>query len=92
MPGITVPAAVAATPGAATSGPAGHTLHVDWTRCVGHGVCAAALGERVGLDRWGYPTVATAGVDVPTSLLRAARLAVNSCPAAALRLQRAERR
>jgi ferredoxin len=72
-------------------GPVAHTLHVDWTRCAGHGVCAAALGERVGLDRWGYPTVATPGVDVPAALLGAARLAVTSCPAAALRLQRAER-
>lgn len=76
------------------AGPGGspaHALTVDWTRCAGHGVCAAAVGERVGLDRWGYPTVANGGVDVPDGLLGAARMAVRSCPAAALRLQRADR-
>lgn len=64
-----------------------HLLTVDWTRCAGHGVCAAALGERVGLDQWGYPTVGTGGTRVPPELLRAARMAVTTCPAAALRLQ-----
>jgi ferredoxin len=77
--------------GVGTPGPTDHALSVDWTRCVGHGVCAAALGERVGLDRWGYPTVPTRGVEVPDGLLGAARMAVTSCPAAALRLQPAER-
>lgn len=66
-------------------------LVVDWQRCAGHGVCAAALGERVDLDRWGYPTgVSTRGIAVPRELERAARLAVVSCPAAALRLRRAD--
>lgn len=70
---------------------AGQILVVDWERCAGHGVCAAALGERVDLDRWGYPTgVSTRGVAVPSDLERAARLAVVSCPAAALRLRRAD--
>jgi ferredoxin len=69
---------------------AGHepVLVVDWSRCAGHGVCAAALGERIGLDRWGYPTgVSTAGVPVGAHLRDAARLAVAACPAAALRLR-----
>lgn len=62
-------------------------LIVDWQRCAGHGVCAAALGERVDLDRWGYPTgVTTRGVPIARDLEAAARLAVVSCPAAALRL------
>lgn len=62
-------------------------LVVDWERCAGHGVCAAALGERVDLDRWGYPTgVSTSGVPIGRDLEAAARLAVVSCPAAALRL------
>ena len=64
-----------------------HLLTVDWTRCAGHGVCAAALGERVGLDQWGYPTVGTGGTQVPPELLHAAKMAVTTCPAAALRLQ-----
>lgn len=69
--------------------PARKVLVLDWQRCVGHGVCAAALGEQVDLDRWGYPTgVGTRGVAVPRGLERAARLAVASCPAAALRLRR----
>lgn len=68
-----------------------NVLVLEWQRCVGHGVCAAALGERVDLDRWGYPTgVSTRGVAVPRDLERAARLAVVSCPAAALRLRRAD--
>lgn len=66
-------------------------LVVDWSRCAGHGVCAAALGERIDLDRWGYPTgVTTRGVPVPGRMRDAARLAVASCPAAALRLRRAD--
>ncbi len=66
-------------------------LTVDWVRCGGHGVCAAALGERIGLDPWGYPVgVTTRGAVIPSGQVRAARLAVASCPAAALRLQRLE--
>jgi ferredoxin len=65
----------------------GHTLTVDWSRCAAHGVCAAALGEKIGLDHWGFPTgVTTGGIEVPEGLADAARLAVVSCPAAALRL------
>ncbi|HEX6887613.1 MAG TPA: ferredoxin [Candidatus Nanopelagicales bacterium] len=64
-------------------------LVVDWERCAGHGVCVAALGERLDLDRWGYPRgVSSRGVAVPAELSGAARLAVRSCPAAALRLVR----
>lgn len=69
-----------------------HVLSVDWTRCTGQGVCAAALAERIDLDTWGYPTgVSTRGQAIPDSLVMAARLAVSSCPAAALRLTRADR-
>jgi len=72
--------------------PPGHILTVDWTRCVGHGVCAAAIGERIDLDTWGYPIgVTTRGEGIPDSLVRAARLAVSTCPAAALRLTRVDR-
>lgn len=70
----------------------GHVLTLDWQRCVGHGVCAAALGERITLDTWGYPIgVTTRGEAIPDSLVGAARLAVATCPAAALRLQRSDR-
>jgi len=66
-----------------------HLLTVDWARCTGQGVCAAALGERIDLDTWGYPTgVTTRGQPIPAGLVGAARLAVASCPAAALRLTR----
>jgi ferredoxin len=76
----------------AAAGTSRRVLVVDWERCAGHGVCAAALGERVDLDRWGYPTgVTTGGVPIAGGLERAARLAVASCPAAALRLRRADR-
>ena len=78
-----------------TTGRAGagnRVLAVDWERCVGHGVCAAALGERIDLDGWGYPIgVTTRGAAIPDSLVRAAKLAVATCPAAALRLERATR-
>lgn len=69
-----------------------HVLSVDWARCTGQGVCAAALGERIDLDRWGYPLgVTTRGQAIPEHLVGAARLAVSSCPVAALRLTREER-
>ena len=69
-----------------------HVLAVDWERCAGHGVCAAALGERIDLDSWGYPIgVTTRGEAIPDSLVRAAKLAVAMCPAAALRLERRTR-
>jgi len=68
---------------------AGHVLSLDWERCAGHGVCAAAIGERIDLDSWGYPIgVSHRGEDIPDSLVRAATLAVAMCPAAALRLER----
>jgi ferredoxin len=67
-------------------------LSVDWERCAGHGVCAAAIGERIDLDSWGYPIgVTTRGEVIPDSLVGAARLAVAMCPAAALRLARRTR-
>lgn len=70
-------------------GRSSHVLVVDWERCAGHGVCAAAIGERIDLDSWGYPIgVSTRGEAIPDTLVRAAQLAVSTCPAAALRLQR----
>lgn len=80
------------TTSAGRAGPGSRILSVDWGRCVGHGVCAAALGELIDLDSWGYPMgVTSRGEEVPDSLARAASLAVAVCPAAALRLERRAR-
>ncbi len=64
-------------------------VHVDWTRCDGHGSCAELLPELLDSDEWGYPLVITGDRDpeVPRSLLPHARRAVRSCPVQALRLQ-----
>ena len=32
-------------------------VHVDWTRCDGHGACAELLPELLETDEWGYPLV-----------------------------------
>lgn len=60
---------------------------VDWARCAGHGVCAAALSEIISRDPWGFPVVAGQGA-VPDDLRAAARTAAATCPAVALRLRR----
>jgi ferredoxin len=60
-------------------------IEIDWRRCRGHGVCAAAVPELINLDEWGFPVVTNA--DAPEELRRAARLAQATCPAAALRLR-----
>ncbi len=63
------------------------TLTIDWTRCRGHGVCLAAFGERLHPDQWGYPQgVTTRGLVLDDGELSAARTAVATCPAAALRV------
>lgn len=59
-------------------------LEIDWTRCDGHGLCAALLPGIVHLDEWGFPLLhapAPAGADE-----RDLRRAVAACPALALRL------
>ncbi|MFN8124934.1 MAG: ferredoxin [Candidatus Nanopelagicales bacterium] len=64
------------------------TLTIDWTRCQGHGVCLAAFPERLDGDRWGYPQgVDTRGSELAPDEISAARTAVATCPAAALRLR-----
>jgi ferredoxin len=57
-------------------------LGIDWTRCDGHGLCAALLPEAIELDEFGYPIIH--GERVPSGL--ATRRAVAGCPALALRL------
>lgn len=62
-------------------------MSLDWSRCQGHRVCVAAFRERLRPDRWGYPDgIPTSGTSLTGSELDAARLAVATCPTAALRL------
>ena len=64
-------------------------LHVDWTRCDGHGSCAELLPELLATDRWGYPLSRTGESDpvVPRALDDLAARAVKACPLQALRLR-----
>ena len=66
------------------------TLRIDWTRCDGHGLCAALLPEHIGRDEWGFPVLPE------PSVMNSARVdpdllteVVHACPALALRLERA---
>ncbi len=66
-------------------------LHIDWTRCDGHGSCAELLPELLTTDEWGFP-VSTSGEKeptVPASLTGYAERAVKVCPLHALTLVRA---
>jgi ferredoxin len=69
----------------------GRTLHVDWTACNGHGLCAELLPELLERDDWGYPIsragTATRNIQVPEPLTQHARRAVAACPRLALRLR-----
>lgn len=64
-------------------------LHVDWTRCDGHGSCAELLPELLVADEWGFPFSRTGEPDptVPRSLDDLARRAVKACPLQALSLR-----
>jgi len=62
-------------------------LRVDPIACTGHGICAELLPEVVRLDDWGYPINGDAAIT--RMLLDDAKRTVTSCPALALRLQRA---
>ncbi len=59
-------------------------LVVDPIACVGHGLCAELVPERISLDEWGYPLVD--GKPVPEHLLEHARRAADMCPTLALLL------
>ena len=63
-------------------------VHVDWTRCDGHGACAELLPELLTTDEWGFPlaTGSQRDPEVPQPLERHARRAVKACPLQALRL------
>ena len=59
---------------------------VDPIACVGHGLCAELLPERIRLDDWGYPIVD--GEPVPPELVSLARKAADACPTLALKLEK----
>jgi ferredoxin len=63
-------------------------LHVDWTRCDGHGLCADLVPEVLARDEWGYPISrrSDGALDVPRSLRQHAEKAVELCPLLALKL------
>jgi NADH:ubiquinone oxidoreductase subunit F (NADH-binding)/ferredoxin len=65
-------------------------LAVDWSRCDGHGLCAAVLPELIRLDSNGYPSFPD--LPVPPWLERGANQAVAMCPALALRFVDGERK
>lgn len=62
----------------------GQRLEIDWTRCDGHGLCAALLSGAIGRDDWGFPVIDQNAVarQAPAAVQRA----VACCPALALRL------
>ena len=59
-------------------------IQIDWTRCDGHGLCAALLPDRITRDEWGFPIVGQPTVSDPHD--RDVRGAVAACPALALYL------
>ncbi|WP_320537900.1 ferredoxin [Pseudarthrobacter sp. IC2-21] len=69
------------------------SLHIDWTRCDGRGLCTELLAGVLDRDDWGYPVargrVGPDRTDVPLADadLEAARDAVALCPVLALTLQ-----
>ena len=66
-------------------------LHLDRTRCDGHGSCAELLPHLVDVDDFGFPVLRSPDRDpVVAGPDRAvAEHAVRSCPVLALRLYRA---
>lgn len=65
-------------------------LAVNWTTCVGHGLCAELLPELIQLDEWGYPIVDSGSI--PPHLEEYVRRAVDACPTLALLRQKVETR
>jgi ferredoxin len=64
-------------------------LAIDRIACDGYGSCAELLPEMIALDDWGYPIVRPG--PVPADLLAHARMAVDTCPVLALRLEAVSR-
>jgi len=62
------------------------SLEIDWTRCDGHGLCAALLPARITRDEWGFPVLAAH--PVRDNEVTGLRRAIGLCPALALRLDK----
>lgn len=60
-------------------------IAVNPIACVGHGICAELLPERVVLDDWGYPVIDPEPVS--GELETHAKRAVSACPTLALLLR-----
>jgi ferredoxin len=60
-------------------------IAVNPIECLGHGLCAEILPERIRLDEWGYPIVKDG--EVPRELEALARRAADACPTLALALE-----
>lgn len=64
-------------------------LHVDWTRCDGHGLCAELVPEVLARDEWGYPVArdpSNTALRVAGAVHEHAEKAAELCPLLALRL------
>lgn len=61
-------------------------LHIDWTACRGHGLCAELLPELLDRDPWGYPLPHN-DLTLPDELNGPARQAEHLCPTLALRIR-----
>jgi ferredoxin len=66
-------------------------LHIDWTRCDGHGSCAELLPQLLGLDDFGFPVPRTGERDpaITRRDFETAQHAIRNCPVMALRLYEA---
>ncbi|MDQ6754084.1 MAG: ferredoxin [Actinomycetota bacterium] len=69
------------------------SLHIDWTRCDGRGLCTELLSNLLARDDWGYPvarrsqTGSRADIAISPNDEEAAKEAVNLCPRLALSLR-----
>lgn len=68
------------------------TLHIDWTKCDGRGLCTELLPALLARDEWGYPVSRRSrsgdrtNVPIGAESLDAATDAVRLCPRLALSL------
>ncbi len=73
--------------GARHEPPRTQRLHVDWTRCDGHGACVELLPELLAQDDWGFPRQPQRRARPRRAgALEHARRAQKACPLLALRL------
>jgi ferredoxin len=66
-------------------------LHIDWTRCDGHGSCAELLPHLLDLDDFGFPLPRSGERDpaITRRDVETAQHAIRNCPVMALRLYQA---